>query len=151
VTLFYSASYRTGWSSSNAPHLYSRGARFDSRSEHRVCWLKYFVVIRSLQENFRIVSRLGCDRVLPDPFHFMSFWHPTLTDSYSTPFIQLNCGYPGSSAVFVNDYFCCCHNLFRVIFLCESWLMSDISWNIVAVLGNYVLIAPTSEIFILTP
>jgi hypothetical protein len=66
-----------GWSSVNTLHSHSQSTRFDSRGLTPAEVFCDFP--QSIQENFRIVPRLGHNRFLPHPFQFIDQSTLTLT------------------------------------------------------------------------
>lgn len=62
----------TDCSRGNAPDSYSGGARFEDPTGHLLSLLRFFVIFpQYLHANSLRVPRLGEDRFLPDPFHFI--------------------------------------------------------------------------------
>jgi hypothetical protein len=57
----------SGWRSGNALNSYQGNARF----EHRLAWMRFFLVFIRLFRNFEIVSLVGHDHLLPTPSQFV--------------------------------------------------------------------------------
>jgi hypothetical protein len=73
-------------SSNRASDLYPRGAQFTPRSRHRLSWLRFFVVILSPPDNYRVgktnLGMIVSFPILPNSLssscstlHNLSYWH----------------------------------------------------------------------------
>jgi hypothetical protein len=77
--------HRTVLSRSDALDLYLGYARFESGPRYQISWLRSIVFFQHPQANSGIVTRLGHDHFLPNPFLFINY---TTTLHYIVPILS---------------------------------------------------------------